>query len=113
MIRRPPRSTLFPYTTLFRSGIDLEGLEQVQGKTFYWKGVYCNDMNDRTTLQTDLNVLADFSPKLPERYRSQPYLLLGSIQPELQRSVRTQMNGLPVVGGDTMNCGLNVCRDEP
>ena len=45
-------------------------------------------MNDRTTLRTDLNVFADFNPKLPESYRSAPYLLLGNIQPALQRSVR-------------------------
>lgn len=93
-------------------GIDLEGLEQVPGKTFYWKGVYSNDMNDRTTLQTDLNVFADFDPKLPERYRSQPYLLLGNIQPALQRSVRAQMDGLRLVGGDTMNYWIADFRDE-
>ncbi len=46
-------------------GVDLEGLEQVPGKTFFWSGVYSDDMNDRTTLQTDLNVFADFQPKLP------------------------------------------------
>ena len=97
---------------LARRGIDLEGLEQVQGKTFYWKGVYSNDMNDRTTLQTDLNVFADFNPKLPERYRSQPYLLLGNIQPALQRSVRSQMNGLRLVGGDTMNYWIKDYREE-
>ena len=60
-------------------------------------------MNDRETLRTDLNVFADFNPRLPERYRSQPYLLLGNIQPALQRGVRAQMNGLRLVGGDTMN----------
>jgi sugar/nucleoside kinase (ribokinase family) len=84
-------------------GIDLTGLERVPGKTFFWAGVYSADMNDRTTLRTDLNVFADFQPKLPQTYRSQPYLLLGNIQPELQRRVRAQMNGLRLVGGDTMN----------
>ena len=82
---------------------DLDGLERVPGKTFFWAGVYSADMNDRTTLRTDLNVFADFEPKLPAGYRSQPYLLLGNIQPELQRNVRAQMNGLRLVGGDTMN----------
>ena len=48
--------------------IDLQGLEQVPGKTFFWSGVYSADMNDRTTLQTDLNVFAEFSPKLPAAY---------------------------------------------
>ncbi len=84
-------------------GIDLSGLERVPGKTFFWSGVYSADMNDRTTLRTDLNVFADFHPKLPAAYREQPYLLLGNIQPELQRSVRAQMNGVRLVGGDTMN----------
>ena len=49
-------------------GIDLAGLERVPGKTFFWAGVYSADMNDRTTLRTDLNVFADFKPKLPEAY---------------------------------------------
>jgi sugar/nucleoside kinase (ribokinase family) len=93
-------------------GLDLEGLEQVPGKTFYWKGVYSSDMNDRTTLQTDLNVFADFNPKLPDSYRSQPYLLLGNIQPALQRSVLAQMNGVRLTGGDTMNYWIKDYRDE-
>src|SRR5262249_49162541 len=74
-------------------GIDLEGMERVPGKTFYCAGVYSPDMNDRTTLVTDLNVFAGFDPKLPESYRQAPYLILGNIQPSLQRSVREQMNG--------------------
>jgi sugar/nucleoside kinase (ribokinase family) len=93
-------------------GIDLEGLERVPGKTFFWAGKYSDDMNDRTTLVTDLNVFADFNPKLPESYRSSPYLLLGNIQPALQRSVKTQMNGLRLAGGDTMNFWIQDYRDE-
>ncbi len=93
-------------------GIDLEGLERVPGKTFFWAGKYSDDMNDRTTLVTDLNVFADFNPKLPESYRSSPYLLLGNIQPALQRSVRTQMNGLRLAGGDTMNFWIQDYREE-
>jgi sugar/nucleoside kinase (ribokinase family) len=92
--------------------IDLEGLERVPGKTFFWSGVYSEDMNDRTTLRTDLNVFADFNPKLPERYRSQPYLVLGNIQPALQRSVREQMKSVRLVGGDTMNYWIKDYRDE-
>jgi sugar/nucleoside kinase (ribokinase family) len=94
-------------------GIDLAGLERVPGgKTFFWQGVYSNDMNDRTTLRTDLNVFADFEPKLPESYESAEYLLLGNIQPALQRSVREQMNATRLVGGDTMNYWINDFRDE-
>lgn len=93
-------------------GIDLEGLERVPGKTFFWSGVYSPDMNDRTTLRTDLNVFADFQPKLPESYRSAPYLLLGNIQPALQHSVRAQMKAPKLVGGDTMNFWIQGSRQE-
>jgi len=93
-------------------GIDLAGLERVPGKTFFWSGVYSPDMNDRTTLRTDLNVFADFNPKLPESYRKQPYLLLGNIQPALQRAVRQQMKAPKLVGGDTMNYWITSARDE-
>jgi sugar/nucleoside kinase (ribokinase family) len=93
-------------------GIDLEGLERVPGKTFFWAGVYSADMNDRTTLRTDLNVFADFNPKLPASYCQSPYLILGNIQPSLQRSVREQMNGLRLAGGDTMNYWIKDYREE-
>jgi sugar/nucleoside kinase (ribokinase family) len=93
--------------------IDLAGLERVPGgKTFFWSGVYSADMNDRTTLRTDLNVFADFNPQLPESYRSEPYLFLGNIQPALQRSVRAQMHRLRLAGGDTMNYWINDFRSE-
>jgi sugar/nucleoside kinase (ribokinase family) len=93
-------------------GVDLEGLERVPGKTFFWAGKYSEDMNDRETLTTDLNVFANFNPKLPESYRKEPYLLLGNIQPSLQRSVRAQMNGVRLAGGDTMNFWIRDFRRE-
>jgi sugar/nucleoside kinase (ribokinase family) len=93
-------------------GIDLEGLERVPGKTFFWAGKYTDDMNDRVTLTTDLNVFADFQPKLPESYRAARYLLLGNIQPALQRTVRSQMNHLRLAGGDTMNFWIQDYREE-
>jgi sugar/nucleoside kinase (ribokinase family) len=93
--------------------IDLTGMERVPGgKTFFWAGVYSADMNDRTTLRTDLNVFADFNPKLPASYRSEPYLFLGNIQPALQRSVRAQMNDVKLTGGDTMNYWIADFRGE-
>src|SRR5690348_15188871 len=93
--------------------IDLTGLERVKGgKTFFWAGVYSPDMNDRTTLRTDLNVFADFNPKLPAGYRSAPYLLLGNIQPALQKSVHDQMSAVKFTGGDTMNYWINDFRGE-
>ena len=100
------------YDLLAGRRIDLDGLERVPGKTFFWAGVYSADMNDRTTLRTDLNVFADFQPKLPASYRTAPYLLLGNIQPELQRGVRRQMNGVRFSGGDTMNYWIKDYRDE-
>jgi sugar/nucleoside kinase (ribokinase family) len=93
--------------------IDVTGLERVPGgKTFFWAGVYSADMNDRTTLRTDLNVFADFNPRLPESHRSEPYLFLGNIQPALQQSVRRQMTGVRITGGDTMNYWINDFRAE-
>ena len=92
--------------------IDLAGLERVPGKTFFWQGVYSPDMNDRETLRTDLNVFADFKPKLPDSYKAQPYLMLGNIQPGLQRDVRSQMTSVRTVGGDTMNFWIADFREE-
>ncbi len=97
---------------LVSRGLDLSGLERVPGRTFHWSGVYSPDMNERTTLRTELNVFADFDPKLPEHYRSEPYLMLGNIQPALQRAVRSQMNGVRLSAGDTMNYWIAHQRDE-
>jgi sugar/nucleoside kinase (ribokinase family) len=98
---------------LISRGIDLTGLERVPGKSFFWAGRYSPDMNDRETLVTELNVFADFNPKLPDSYKSAPYLLLGNIQPALQAAVQAQMNGtLRLVGGDTMNYWISSFREE-
>jgi sugar/nucleoside kinase (ribokinase family) len=93
-------------------GVDLEGLERVPGKTFFWAGKYTPDMNDRETLTTDLNVFADFNPKLPAKYLDAPYLLMGNIQPRLQSGVRSQMKKLRMAGGDTMNFWIKDFREE-
>lgn len=92
--------------------VNLEGLEQVEGQTFFWSGVYSADMNDRTTLQTDLNVFADFDPKLPLSYTEEPYLFLGNIQPDLQRGVQEQMKKTRFIGGDTMNMWITQTHAE-
>jgi sugar/nucleoside kinase (ribokinase family) len=97
---------------LASKSVDLEGLEHVPGKTFFWSGIYSADMNDRTTLRTDLNVFAEFDPKLPASYTKEPYLFLGNIQPDLQRGVQQQMNGLRFAGGDTMNYWISQTRDN-
>lgn len=93
-------------------GADLEGLERVPGKCFFWRGVYSEDMNSRSTLRTDLNVFAGFDPKVPESYRGTPYLMLGNIQPSLQANVQRQMTNLHAVGGDTMDYWINDFREE-
>ena len=97
---------------LLSKGVDLQGLETVPGKTFFWAGVYSADMNDRKTLVTDLNVFADFSPHLPAAYNQLPYLFLGNIQPTLQLRVQQQMPGVRFVGGDTMNLWININKPE-
>ncbi|MBI3404482.1 MAG: sugar kinase [Acidobacteria bacterium] len=84
--------------------INLEGLERAQGKSFFWAGRYSDDLNHRDTLVTELNVFANFQPKLPPSYRDSQYLFLANIDPTLQRSVLTQMRRRPkLVALDTMN----------
>ena len=92
--------------------IDLEGLEKVPGKTFFWSGVYSRNMNERKTLVTELNVFADFDPKLPEAYRSTPYAFLGNIHPALQQQVRSQMASPRFVGGDTMDFWIGGASED-
>ncbi len=92
--------------------IGLEGMERVPGKTFFWSGIYSHDMNDRTTLVTDLNVFAAFDPKLPESYQNSRYLFLGNIQPGLQKNVCDQMRAPLLTGGDTMNYWINDFRGQ-
>jgi sugar/nucleoside kinase (ribokinase family) len=84
--------------------IDLSGVARAAGKTFFWAGRYSTNMNERTTLATELNVFANFRPTLPGSYCDSSHIFLGNIDPTLQRSVLTQVNGRPkVVGLDTMN----------
>jgi sugar/nucleoside kinase (ribokinase family) len=84
--------------------IDLMGVERVPGKSFFWAGRYNQNMNERTTLATELNVFAEFDPKLPLAYRNSPYIFLANIDPTLQRSVLKQARRKPkLVALDTMN----------
>ena len=107
--------TDFPeeYMECYRGfGIDLEGLVVEEGKTFRWSGVYEDDMINRRTLSTDLNVFADFAPELPEDYRDAPFILLGNISPELQLHVLSQARDPKFVIADTMDLWINIA-DEP
>jgi len=93
--------------------VDLAGLERAQGKTFFWSGKYHDNLNDRTTLATDLNVFAEFRPKLPESFRKSQYIFLANIDPTLQRSVLDQVAGKPkLVALDTMNYWIEGTPDE-
>ena len=84
--------------------IDLTGVAQVPGKSFFWAGRYSQNMNERTTLATELNVFANFRPTLPDSYCDSSFIFLGNIDPTLQRSVLAQVRCKPkVIGLDTMN----------
>ncbi len=83
--------------------IDLEGLETMDGRTFRWKGEYGYDLNERTTLDTQLNVFSDFQPKIPEKDGDSDYVFLGNIDPALQREVISQVQKPQLVACDTMN----------
>ena len=93
--------------------MDLAGLERASGKTFFWSGKYHDNLNDRTTLATDLNVFANFRPRLPESFRSSPYIFLANIDPTLQRSVLDQVHVKPkLVALDTMNYWISGTPEE-
>jgi sugar/nucleoside kinase (ribokinase family) len=91
-------------------GINLEGLQVKKGeKSFFWAGRYHDNMNKRDTLDTQLNVLADFDPILPEAYREASYLMLGNLTPDVQMQVLNQMKRRPkLVVLDTMNFWMNI-----
>ncbi len=93
-------------------GIDLQGLQISPGKTFRWSGVYEENMNDRHTLATDLNVFETFSPDLPSAYTSAPFVLLGNISPELQLHVLSQIKSPRFVVADTMDLWINIGRHD-
>ena len=93
--------------------IDLEGLEQKPGRSFRWKGSYGDELNEAITLDTQLNVFADFHPHLPETFRQSRYLFLGNIEPSLQLDVVHQMARRPRwVALDTMNYWIRGSRQE-
>ena len=93
--------------------IDTEGLERAAGKSFFWAGRYSENLNERITLVTELNVFADFKPKLPQKYRESKYVFLANIAPDLQRDVLQQVSKRPkIVALDTMNYWIERSNDE-
>jgi sugar/nucleoside kinase (ribokinase family) len=95
-------------------GVDLNGVVMVPDKkSFFWSGKYHLDMNSRDTLVTDLNVLANFNPKVPEQYQDAKYLMLGNLMPSLQLSVIEQLRTRPeLVVLDTMNFWMETAMDD-
>ncbi|MSQ79356.1 MAG: sugar kinase [Flavobacteriaceae bacterium] len=95
-------------------GIDTEGLQIKQGeKSFFWSGRYHNDMNSRDTLVTELNVLADFDPILPESYRYPEFVMLGNLAPKVQQTVLERLGHRPrLVVMDTMNFWMEIALDD-
>ena len=103
------------YLNLLKSrNIDISGLKIVKGgKTFFWKGKYHNDMNTRDTLATELNVLADFDPIVPEDYKDAEVVMLGNLHPSIQLSVINQMKKRPkLIILDTMNFWMDNTLEE-
>ena len=92
--------------------IDLEGLQQVPGETFRWKGEYAFDLNTRDTIYTHLNVFQDFRPEIPESFRTSPFVFLANIHPALQLEVLEQVTTPEFVALDTMNYWIEGTADE-
>lgn len=95
-------------------GIDLDGVQVKKGeKSFFWSGKYHNDMNSRDTLATELNVLADFDPIVPDSYQDCEYLLLGNLTPQVQLTTLDRLQRKPkLVVLDTMNFWMDTAWDD-
>ena len=100
--------------SLQKRGVQTEGVEVVKDKkSFFWSGKYHIDMNSRDTLITDLNVLEDFNPIVPDSYQGSEFLLLGNLMPKLQLSVINQLKKRPrLIVMDTMNFWMDIAMDD-
>jgi len=106
-----PQSTL---DDLKSRGVDIEGIQIKQGeKTFFWSGKYHNDMNSRDTLVTELNVLENFDPIVPESYQGVEFVMLGNLAPAVQRQVIERLSTRPkLIAMDTMNFWMDIAWDD-
>jgi len=97
-----------------KHGVDTEGLQIKEGeKSFFWSGKYHNDMNSRDTLVTELNVLADFDPVIPESYQDCEYLMLGNLTPIVQQTVIKRLKNRPkLIVLDTMNFWMDIMMSD-
>jgi sugar/nucleoside kinase (ribokinase family) len=105
-----PRSAIEMLTS---RGVNLDGVDiKKDEKTFFWSGRYHNDLNSRDTLITDLNVLGDFNPVIPDSYKNCDFLLLGNLRPQVQKSVIEQLPNRPkLIAMDTMNFWMDIALD--
>jgi sugar/nucleoside kinase (ribokinase family) len=97
---------------LRKRGVDYSGLEKAEGESFRWRGRYRHDLNSAETLETHLGVFSRFSPKIPEKLRSSPYVFLGNIDPRLQLDVLNQVKKPKLIACDTMNFWIQSRRPE-
>lgn len=98
---------------LTQRNINIDGVEiKKDGKSFFWSGKYHNDLNSRDTITTEVNVLAEFEPKVPEHSKDAEVLLLGNLDPNIQLSVLEQMTKKPLVILDTMNFWMDIAWDN-
>ena len=93
------------------AGVDLDGLEIAEGETFRWSGRYEPDWNTRHTLDTQLNVLESFEPKVPDQHKSSDYVFLANASPEVQGQGLSQVEQPKFVMADTMNLWIDIARD--
>jgi sugar/nucleoside kinase (ribokinase family) len=97
---------------LSERGVDLAGLERANGESFRWRGRYRHDLNSAETLETKLGVFSHFSPKIPQQFRSAPFVFLANIDPRLQLQVLDQVEQPKLVACDTMNFWIESRRPE-
>jgi sugar/nucleoside kinase (ribokinase family) len=99
---------------LVRRGVNIEGLQRKPDqKSFFWAGKYHNDLNTRDTVATELNVLADFDPIIPDSYQGTPFVLLGNLTPSVQMQVIERMKDRPqLIAMDTMNFWMDIALDS-
>ncbi|MEJ7808826.1 MAG: PfkB family carbohydrate kinase [Gemmatimonadaceae bacterium] len=93
-------------------GVDLAGLERMEGTSFRWRGRYRHDLNSAETLETHLGVFSHFSPKIPDQFRSAPFVFLANIDPRLQLDVLEQVKRPRLVACDTMNFWIESRRPD-
>jgi sugar/nucleoside kinase (ribokinase family) len=97
---------------LKKRGVDFSGLERAEGSSFRWRGRYRHDLNSAETLETHLGVFSHFSPKIPEKLRSSPYVFLANIDPRLQLDVLEQVEKPKLIACDTMNFWIQSRRSD-